>query len=693
MALLEKIRQRKKILAIVIGAALLAFIVEVAIEALGRQANNTTAAKVGSEKIDIMAFQKRVEQVTSQDQQQQNPNIDQAVRQQQVLEEMISEKLFEAEYEEVGIYVTDKEISDLMIGKNPAPAAMQMAQQVGAESPAQLFDFLSNPQKYNAQPEQVRELQAQWDKLTEEMVSQLKLAKLSALVAGGIQANDLDREMMAEEDATTSYITFVKKDFESIDDAKYKVSDEELKAEWAKCKPLFELDDENRRVHFIALSIDPSQADINEANKVADQAYAALQKGTGIDSVRLMGKVKVDTAKVTLDQITNNDLKSFIGGAAIGATKRDSVVGNNHAMYKLTNKTVSLDSVQLTFIGVPGDKKVQDKALADLNGGKTIDDIAKSIKGAQGQADQWVQVANYPDSIKNKIANAGEGFFVLLSNEQGAQIAKVQEKKAPKTFYTVATVTYEAYASSKTSNDMRDKLQNFLNKNKTAAAFAKNAAAAGFQAQEALISTSTPQLGMNPYTGTGVKDSRKAIKWAFENKKGEVSPIFTDNNNAYIAVAIDDIYEDGYMPYDAPEVKKMLETRVRNAKKGDDLMKQYNGKANDLNGYAKVMGVKVDTTQVIFGGNMVPKLETEPGAAGRVVAAKQGQFVGLLKGEGCVYAFQVTKVEKAARKASKEELDQRFAQQRGAGIVSNPQVLSAILGKATKVERHLIDFY
>ena len=72
MAVLEKIRQRKKILAIVIGAALIAFIIEVGIEALGRQAGNSTAAKVGNEKIDIMAFQRRVEKETSADQNNKN---------------------------------------------------------------------------------------------------------------------------------------------------------------------------------------------------------------------------------------------------------------------------------------------------------------------------------------------------------------------------------------------------------------------------------------------------------------------------------------------------------------------------------------------------------------------------------------------------------------------------------------------
>ena len=103
MAVLEKIRQRKKILAIVIGAALIAFIIEVGIEALGRQAGNSTAAKVGNEKIDIMAFQRRVEKEASADQNNKN-QMDAAVRQQQVLEEMINETLLKQEYNKVGIY-------------------------------------------------------------------------------------------------------------------------------------------------------------------------------------------------------------------------------------------------------------------------------------------------------------------------------------------------------------------------------------------------------------------------------------------------------------------------------------------------------------------------------------------------------------------------------------------------------------
>ena len=59
----------KALLAIVIGGALLAFIIEVGIEAIGRSGGNSAAAKVGSEKIDIMHFSREVEKAAAKAQQ------------------------------------------------------------------------------------------------------------------------------------------------------------------------------------------------------------------------------------------------------------------------------------------------------------------------------------------------------------------------------------------------------------------------------------------------------------------------------------------------------------------------------------------------------------------------------------------------------------------------------------------------
>ena len=692
MAVLERIRQRKKILAIVIGAALIAFIIEVGIEALGRQAGNSTAAKVGSEKIDIMAFQRRVEKEAAADQNNKN-QMDAAVRQQQVLNTMINETLLKQEYDKVGIEVSDHEITELMVGKKPAPMVQQFAQQVGAESPAQVNEILTNPQKFGATPDQLVEMRNEWSKLQEQLVEQLQMTKLQMLVGGALQANDLDRAQMAEDEATTCYITFVKKDFAGMDDAKYPVSDQEIKAEWEKNKAMYRLDEENRNIHYIALNIVPSQADIAAANKVANDAWAALQKGTGIDSVRILGTVQIDTVMQTLDKFTNKNVKDFVAGASIGSTKRDTVINNSHKMYKLINKVVSLDSVNYSLVMVPGNKATQDSALAMLQGGKTPEEVAKNIKGAQMAEDRWERIYMTPDSIKSKFANAGEGYFVMNSSDQGATLLKVNEKKAPKTFYTLATISHEAYASPKTGDDARAKLQDFLNKNKTAKDFVENAAKAGFQALPATITPSTAQLGQNPYTGQGIRETRKAIKWAFDSKKNQVSPIFSDNKDCLVAVCLDEIYDGDYMPWNAPELKEALTNKVRNSKKADALMAQFKGKANDLNGYAKLMGAQVDSAQVVFASNFTPKLENEAGLAGRIAGSPKGKLVGPVKGENGVYVFQVYDIQKDARQPSKEELDNRYAQQRGGGMIANPGAMAFILGKATKVKRSLINFY
>ena len=694
MATLEKIRQRKKILAIVIGAALLAFIIEVGIEAIGRSGGNSAAAKVGSEKIDIMAFQRRVEQEAANDQKN-NQQTDPALRQQQVLDEMINEKLLEQEYEKLGIYVSDKEISELMIGQNPAPAVMQFAQQVGAKSPSELYDFIMNPGKQGIQESQVAELRNEWNKLKDDIIKQYRFAKLQNLMAGCIQPNDLDLAQIKDDESMTNVITFVKKDYISLPDDKYPVSDEELKAEWQKLKPMFKTDEDVRMVHFIAVNIDPSAEDIAAAKNIADAAYIALQKGRGVDSVRLLGTVQIDTAKMEQKNIPAK-VRDFFANAAVGTTRRDTTTASDHhVMYKLMNKEVSLDSVELSYVIAQGDAKFQQNILEQLNAGKSLDELKKAnAQKVDGKLNEWQRIYNAPDSMRTKIANATPGtYFTYMSGEQGATLMKVDSKKPAKTFYTVATISYDAYASTKTSDSLRDKFQDFLNKNKTAKAFEENAAKAGYNAVEMMISPSTAQLGLGVYGQGAIKDSRKAIKWAFDNKKDMVSPIFSDNNNVMVAVAIDDIYEDGYLPYNFTQGKEMLTGRVRNSKKGDALVKQYQGKAKDLNGYAAAMGAQIDTVNIVFAANSDPKLGSEPGLIGRMAAAKQGQLQGPWKGENAVFVYQVVKQEKSNYNPTKEELVNRYAQSRGSQAFANGRTIYKILTKATKVKKRLIDFY
>jgi len=145
MAVLEKIRSKSVFLLIVIGVALLAFIIGDFLNS-GRSffGAGTTVAKVDGTKISITDFQRRYEQYNQQ-LQASNQKVDGAVVQNQVLQDMVTEQLLEEEAEALGIDVTDAEITEAMTGQGAVPAVVQMVRQLGLESPAQLHDLVFNP--------------------------------------------------------------------------------------------------------------------------------------------------------------------------------------------------------------------------------------------------------------------------------------------------------------------------------------------------------------------------------------------------------------------------------------------------------------------------------------------------------------------------------------------------------------------
>ena len=105
MATLEKIRKRSVLLLIVIAVALLAFIIGDALTN-SRQifGNGTTVAQVGSNKIDLMAYQRRVSEANEQ--LRNNPNApDGQALQQMVLEQMVAEALLDEAVGKMGVRV------------------------------------------------------------------------------------------------------------------------------------------------------------------------------------------------------------------------------------------------------------------------------------------------------------------------------------------------------------------------------------------------------------------------------------------------------------------------------------------------------------------------------------------------------------------------------------------------------------
>lgn len=683
MAALEKIRSKAVFLTVIIGVALLAFIMGDFLTS-GRTffGDGNTIAKVGDEKIDAIVFQRRYEKVYAQ-YQDRGQSVDGSVIQNQVLNQMMGEILLDSEIEALGIYVTDEELTNAMTGANARPQIMQFARQMGAESPDQLHDMLFNPAKYGLPEDQVAKFRENWIDLEKDIERSLKYEKLQNLIAGTLQANDLDRKELWEENATVNTINYVKQDFATLTDSEYEPTDADLKKAYDDLKAQFKLDTEMRQAHIIAVDIAPSTVDLNTAKDMIDSTYAALLNAPGIDMIRNNSDLVINEMSVRASDIRDTEVKDFVTAAEVGAVKTPKFASNVYTIVKVNGKKMEVDSVKLNVMMVQGDKKLQDSIKVQLNAGVSFAEIQKN-KSAQGQEGVWQVLLQAPDSIKSKIFNGGDGYFALQENNQMAYFCKVIEKKAPKMVYDIANISYTVYPSTKTIEDLTTGLQNFINTNNTSELFAANAAKAGYNALPVNVTAEDPQIN-------NIDGSRKCVKWLFEVSEGSVSPI-EKLSDKMVTVALDKINEEGYLGMDNSLVKTQVAAKARNEKKAEALLAKYDGKAKDLNGFATLMNAKVDTTQVTFGQMFIAKIGVgESDLTARVATAKLNDVVGPVKGNNGVYVFQVVKQDRTERTPTTEEGDRRFAMSRGSNAVMNHAL--DILRNATTVENKMIKFF
>ena len=690
MAVLEKIRSKSVFLLIVIGVALLAFIIGDFLNS-GRSffGAGTTVAKVDGTKISITDFQRRYEQYNQQ-LQASNQKVDGAVVQNQVLQDMVTEQLLEEEAEALGIDVTDAEITEAMTGQGAVPAVVQMARQLGLESPAQLHDLVFNPGKYGAQDADVAQVRAQWLEMEKNVTNQLKYQKIGVLLSGAIQANDLDKEAIAADMSTASTVDLVNVPYSSLDNKDFPVSDEELQVRYEKEKSQFKTEDEIRKIHYIAVNIVPSQDDLAKAQKLFNSVDSTLRVTTGVESVRNISELTINQRTVRSNDV-DAATREFIASAAEGAVSAPRFRSDEHSLVKLLSKKMDVDSVNVDMLQVQGAKKVQDSVLNLLNSGKPFAEVADN-KVAGGQQNMWMNlmqmgVDSKSVEAKKKLLAAGSEYFVIDSNDNAALIYRVNEKRAPKQMYEIAEVSYKVFPSDETIDNLRAGLQKYISANNTAKLFADNAIASGYQALEAEVTAETPQIN-------GIESTRKEVQWAFGAEKGSVSSIYDkEGNDKMIAVALDDIIPAGYMPLSDSGVRSVIETKVRNDKKGEKLLADYKGKASDLAGYAKLMNVPVDTAVTItFSQDFIPVLRNmESKLTAEAPYAKQGSLNGPVKGDQGVFVYKVVKNEKSSTQMTPEQLAQRYSMSMGSAAVSRMAV--EILKENKDIVNNLIDFY
>ena len=715
MAALGKIRSKGGILVGAIGLALFAFLAGDAArscDGIKGEARQQIGEILGK-KISVQDYQKLIDEYQSAIKftMQRDNLTDQELNQvkDQVWQQLVSNRVIEADAEKVGLTVTEKEIQIVLNeGTNPmlvqTPFVNQQTGRFDVNALKQFFDSYNKAKAAKSpQVEQMQAIYDYWLFVEKNLRAQLLGQKYQALLASCVLSNKAEAKMAFKDNNEESQIQLASLAYSTVKDADVKVTDDDLKAKYAELKPAFRQNVETRDIKFVDFQIKASAADRSQVVKEMNDFQKQL--ASAADPAAVVSKSGSEIPYLGLP-VSNKayqqypDIASKIDSLSVGTTGVvENAQDNTLNIIRVLSKAQLADSIQFRQINIAAATPDEARTKADsiqkaLAGGADFDALAKRY----GQTGEKVWFTGQQYEMAPSMSQDNRTFInALLNGEvnatqnlaltQGNIILQVLDKKAFTTKTTAAVIKKVVDFSKATRSNAYNKFSEFVAKSSTVADLEKNAPKSGYQVQSLNdISTAEHYVG-------GIPGTRDALKWLFEAKQGEVSPLYECGNNDHLLViALTAVHPQGYRSWDDAQVKEILKREVIKDKKAEKLMAKLKG-VNSI-AAAQAKGAKVSSVnQITFAAPAFVQAtgSVEPALSGAVAGTAAGKFSKApVKGNAGVYVFQVVKKSMRAGSKYDETLVMQQAAQANMQLVGN--FMQDLILKAKVVDNRYLFF-
>ncbi len=687
MAALGSIRRRGVTLIAIIGFALFAFIAEELFRSCEATKNESRqqVGEVLGKKISVQEFQALVDEyqeVIKMTQGRDNLSEDELNQvKDMVWETYVNNALVEKEAAKLGLTVTDTELQNILReGTNPMLAQTPFVnQQTGRFDASILTKFLNDYKKMNAaqnpqMAEQYKKIYDYWKFIEKSLRQQTLASKYQSLLSHCLISNPVSAKMAFEAQNTESDIQLASIAYSTINDNKVEVSESDLKAKYNEDKEMFKQYVESRDVKYVDFQVLPSADDRKALAKTMADAAESLRNGENpANVVRKAQSLVSYTGLAVSRKALPTDIANKIDSMAVGQTSApfETQGDNTLNVVKLIAKTQMPDSIEYRQIQVGGEtveaaRKTADSIFAAVKSGADFEALAK--KYGQEGTKQWLTSAMYEHTqtvdedtktYLETLNTLGAGETKNLQFSQGNVIVQVVSRKAMVDKYTAAIVKHTIDFSKATYSAAYNKFSQFVSENQTLDAMEKNAGKYGLKVQE------RKDIFNSEHNVVGVRGTRDAMKWIFDAKAGDISPLYECGDNDHLLVlAMTKIHPAGYRDLD--DVKDVVKAEVVKDKKFDMLKAKLAG-VNSI-AAAKGKGAQVaEVKQVSFSAPAFIQATgtSEPALSGAVAATKQGKFCPrVIKGNGGAFMFQVTKTTtRKDAKFDQKAVEQQLAQQ------------------------------
>jgi len=640
MAVIGKIREQSFLVLIIIGVAILAFVLTDLFSAkAGGQTGARNLAEVNGQQISPQESDARVQKAYENYQAQTQQELDERTRssvRESVWNEMTSEILLGKEMNELGIVVTSKEMLDMVQGTNPHPQVRQAFTnpETGVFNSQAVIQFLQNLDNDEA-------TKAQWLDFEKAMKKSKRIEKYNTLIKKGMYMPSALAKTQYSDNQTSVALKYIYKPYSAISDSAVQLSESEFESKYNDTKEDYD-QKASRKIAYAYFPVVPSENDKEEAKQWVNKMYTKFQSN------------KNDSTFVNAnsdDRFFPNFYSKANAPAGIdtmlwmqdsGYVMEPKLNGNIWTINKIRMIKNAPDSVKARhiLIGLQTRTKERAEAIADsvlalLNAGTSMDSII-DISDDKTSAEQGGDLGWFGEGMMVKpfsdaafIAEVGE--FKKVESQFGFHILEVTEKLESVKKIQIASITRALEPSRETYEELFNKANSFSINVTDMESFRAELTANNVQQRSAILSENDNMI-------QGLDASRELARWVKEANEGDVSEA-KDVDDAFVVAIVESVDKKGTAPL--AKVRNRVEFLARQDKKAEMMKKDFSG--SDLGAMASSAGLSIQNASVTFSSPSIPGVGLEPKVVGTAVRLEEGQMSKPIQGNNGVFIILVDK--------------------------------------------------
>jgi len=703
MAIIGDIRKKGFLIALVVGGALLAFILGDFL-APGGSSQLYDIGEVSGELIPAQSFELKVQEaIENYKEQSQQTSVDQAtidLIRQQTWSQLLNEIVMGNEYKEVGVAVHSDEIYDLVTGANPHPSIVQAFSdpQTGLFNSGNVINFLKNMDN-----DPTGKSLTQWLPFEKAITKDQLAKKYYNLIKKGLYVTRKEAKNDYDAKNGTRTCRYVLQRYSDIADSAMNVTESDIEKYYKEHKSEYE-QEASRSIEYVSFDVIPSPDDtliIADWIGRIKEDIAPIEELEELSSFVNMNAdtryrdvfVTKGTLSATIDSIMFNSDTGYVHGPYIEFEA--------YNVTKLVALDMRPDSVEARHILIEfsgnGDSvhiETADSLLTVIKeGGGDFATLATTLSKDPGSAANGGDVGWFTEGTMVKPFNdscfTGEvGDLMVVPSQFGAHLIEILDMTEPVKKVKVATIDRKIDPSSKTFAAVYADANRFAGTNTTKEKF--NQAAADLS----LVTRVSENLKIGDKTIIGLETPREMIRWAYNVEQGAVSRPFELGNKFVIAV-LTAVKEEGYSTLE--QIRTQMEIGTMNEKKAAYIATKIaeNGDENiddlahNLSANNDDFDLRVEKVDLLsFSSFNLPGVGREPELIGEIFGFPVSKLSSTIKGNAGVFIFIVDEINEAPAVEDFSANQLRMSNDSRARV--DYEVLEALTKKADVVDnRHL----